>query len=474
MSGDGWYLLGWVGFIAVNVVAIYGAWWALFSDHGKKLRRCPRCWHDLSHTPGMTCGECGHTAPHERAFHRRRRRPVVALGAIVASVLSVVLASQYIGPTGLVSTAPTRVLVMLLPFGDSANGVIFRELDRRMNRGLLSDGEWTAVVNRWVEGDWGARPPSTTWQTRYGSRITAWRNQLTSNSVWRDKLLELPPQLTLATRAVWPADAPVRIDVLANDWWPAGTEMLITATPRLDGETTPTRFRRTSTVVPGLPFSLPAPPLPEGDHELTYDFTIQRQLDGTDEWASAGETSASVTVRIRGALTEQLTPKSSPEMDAAMAAVFRQGWTHWAEGPSPVRILVDGGQTSNAVFDDTAVGARVELFRDGVLARQLDLWWLAGRFVQRRGNGWERAVENIELLRTADNSGAWTMRVTGDPTLALRAGEAKHYWSGTFTMPATFRHDSSASPPVPWQAEHELAREIDPFIFADEEEVAIQ
>ncbi|MEM7230145.1 MAG: hypothetical protein AAF432_15165, partial [Planctomycetota bacterium] len=43
---------------------------ALFFNRIRKLwnnqRRCPKCWYDMSHTPGLTCGECGRTAKKER------------------------------------------------------------------------------------------------------------------------------------------------------------------------------------------------------------------------------------------------------------------------------------------------------------------------------------------------------------------------------------------------------------------------
>ena len=56
-------LAGVLAFVAVGVGAV---WWALFRDKARGRRRCPRCWHDLSATPGMTCGECGFAAQADR------------------------------------------------------------------------------------------------------------------------------------------------------------------------------------------------------------------------------------------------------------------------------------------------------------------------------------------------------------------------------------------------------------------------
>ena len=60
--------------LAVNAGAVYVAWWALFKDRSRGRRRCPRCWHDLDYTPGMTCGECGFVARNEDDLATTRRR----------------------------------------------------------------------------------------------------------------------------------------------------------------------------------------------------------------------------------------------------------------------------------------------------------------------------------------------------------------------------------------------------------------
>jgi hypothetical protein len=70
-------------FAALGVGA---TWWALFGDKARN-RRCPRCMHDLSGTPGMTCGECGFMARTEADLHRTRRHwgmAALSLAAILA------------------------------------------------------------------------------------------------------------------------------------------------------------------------------------------------------------------------------------------------------------------------------------------------------------------------------------------------------------------------------------------------------
>jgi len=56
--------------------------WALLADRLRTrrdrkqgaLRRCPRCWYDMSAVAGLRCPECGREAERERTLHRSRRR----------------------------------------------------------------------------------------------------------------------------------------------------------------------------------------------------------------------------------------------------------------------------------------------------------------------------------------------------------------------------------------------------------------
>jgi hypothetical protein len=82
----------------------------------------------------------------------------------------------------------------------------------------------------------------------------------------------------------------------------------------------------------------------------------------------------------------------------------------------------------------------------------LDIWWLAGADKGDRNVGWEASGEDIDLLKEIEEGGAWTMRVTGDSRLALRAGEADSYWQGQFTFPLTVHTRRGSSPdPIWWQ-----------------------
>ncbi len=75
----------WIYWLSGALLAGFGAWlisWALLSDRvagNRMLRRCSKCWYDMSLVVGLKCPECGKEARAETGLHRSRRRWKVAL-----------------------------------------------------------------------------------------------------------------------------------------------------------------------------------------------------------------------------------------------------------------------------------------------------------------------------------------------------------------------------------------------------------
>jgi hypothetical protein len=112
---DSWILLA----IGSTVVAagLFLLLWSLFSDRARGRRRCPKCSYHMRGVPGLTCPECGQTAPEERALFRTRRRwRTAAAASLLLIVGAITLAHTHIRTTqgGWWSALPTPVLLRLV------------------------------------------------------------------------------------------------------------------------------------------------------------------------------------------------------------------------------------------------------------------------------------------------------------------------------------------------------------------------
>lgn len=165
-----WNALGW-GMAALAVVFLLLAFLGdVVRRRFRRMRRCPKCWYDLSHTPGMTCSECGYTAKRERQLFKSRRRKrwvLVALLVWIGSYFAFRVPAMQ--QRGWVAAVPTTALVFLwprervlafydeiladpelsmrLPLGSSVGGAPFtEELLRRIDRGMLNRLHWRLLV----------------------------------------------------------------------------------------------------------------------------------------------------------------------------------------------------------------------------------------------------------------------------------------------------------------------------------------
>jgi hypothetical protein len=443
------YVFAWLGVLAVNAVMVYIAWQALFGDREKGTRRCPRCWHNLSATPGLQCGECGRTARREEQLFKVRRSWVRFGFAIIVCLAVAVWIQGRIMQRGWLSLVPTRALIVAMPV---FSGPVFEdEMTTRARRGELAAEDWSALVDRCVGGDRRARPPSTEWQTKYGGLVSSWRGRLQLAPELEARLMGIPPYVSASTRGIWPEGAVPRVDVRVQEWWPAAHEIRIRIEPRLDDAAVCTVRRGASPFVPAFAVSLPV--LPPGAHDVELAFRVDRRPAPDAPWEPIGDSTGRVRFEVGGSFDEHLKAVDTPEMEEAMRAVFADGWVRWDEGLTPVRVNVNRSMTSTSIFDDVAVGVRVELRCDGGLARRLDLWWPGGRAPNRTRGGWETPFEDYELLaKTTNPMHVWEMRVIGDPDLALRVDSTDRYWAGSFTVPIdAFGNRGPIAPDVPWE-----------------------
>lgn len=474
--GDWAFVILCLAVIAILAGLVFVAWWALFADRARGRRRCPRCWYDMAYAPppGMTCAECGFIAKREVQFTRTRRRYKIAAGAILSAVAIALFVTERATQRGFIAMLPSRLLIVMLPLADSPQRGIFGEINQRASTAKLTHGHWSTLLHRCADGDWRARPVSEEWVEKYGEFIWDVRHRLIGDDTLEQLLLAIPPQVRIASRTIWPVDAPAHVLVHLEDWWPWGMECRITATPRVDGAQPITFYRAGGDGARRTPFPLVLPRLPESMAQVQIDFHIERRRTPLEHqrvsegdapesssehaWESVATTSQMVAVRQQHTLVELLKPVSDPAMTALMRQVVA-GAVKWDTGRSPVRFNIAAQMSFDPSFNGTAVGVAVELRRDGVVARRLNMWWLAGAALPTnqlndRHYGFEIDFESRELMeQLASDAEGWELHIRSDPALALRAGNATQYWSGEVTVPLRLTTRTGDAPPRPWRTE---------------------
>ena len=111
---------------------------ALFRDRSRGLRRCPKCWYDMSGAPGLKCPECGRTARNEPRLYRTRRRwKRAALGLIVV-LMGICIAEVPTYKRGWPALVPTTILALFAPAEDPTRAAF---------AGLGPGGVVTTIVN---------------------------------------------------------------------------------------------------------------------------------------------------------------------------------------------------------------------------------------------------------------------------------------------------------------------------------------
>jgi hypothetical protein len=464
-----WVVLGLL--LAVFFSLVYVAWWALFADRPRGRRRCPRCWYDMSFSPGMTCPECGRTARRERELGRRRRRLGTASLAILGCVAIGCYVDFQVGLRDWTSYMPDAVLIWSMPYaGGDARGVL-SELESREINGGLSEEQWFAVLKTAVRGDRGARPPSEAWARKYGNFHVTWASRRFSSlddqmkSRVEQLLLSMPLPIEVTTRSIWPAGSRPSVAVEVQDRWRATAQARCTARVRLP-DVAPATFFRMRRPIQQTSFLLELPELPPGDHEVTIDFDLALRSSADDPWSTTQTQSRTCTIRVANAPDEMLQPITDPETDELIRATFSQRppnrpqLTKWTGGGElPVRIGLDAQQTVTSAFNDAAIGLRVELLRNGELGRALDIWWHAGVDPPPGQYAWHVPMWNDEVLSApARETDEWMLRVRGLRELALRVDGAKRYWAGAVTVPVDVALRNGEAPSRGWLRDRHLDR----------------
>jgi len=393
----------------------------------------------------MTCSECGYTAKKDRTLFRTRRRLLPAVVGVVVASLAATWGIELLQRQGVISQLPTRVLMLSLPFVGGAHEGLTSELSRRLGRGGLTESHYRMLIKRCLGGDRWARPVTVPWEEKYGGLLDECRRGAPDDIDLDAKLLALPARVELGTDRPWPQDVPVCLFLDVHHWWAPGTACRVHVTPKWGGAETVTvvssGIRRNPRP---YPFVIERP----GDAEtLQFDIALERRLPDPDAtWENIQEQSISVKIALDGPMAEVLLPVETDQLHEAVMSTFDQGVVKWTGGRSPVRVRFDPRHTYVLALEDTAIGASVEILRDGDLARRLDLWWSSRPMAGNDNYGWLVAYEDVALVMEANEAdGRWQMLVRGDPAIALRAAQPTGGWNG----PAHSNHQSLVGAIVP-------------------------
>jgi hypothetical protein len=481
-------------FLLVAAVAAGGigvTWWAIFGDKARGRRRCPRCWHDLSGTPGLTCGECGHAARAERDLLAARRRWGIAAATVAFMVAIAGWTRLTVLDARWHTHLPDGALVLAVRALDDGNVPrwAWAELDARASMDTLGADSAIDALEALVRPGEPIAPGSARAMLVDALAATepeeldddplappaerAARGQARQAFVERrDGLVgAVPLHVDVRVPRAWTAGAgPVG---LASGWLPGpGGQWRV----RVEGERTwvaawSGRPRGTPERVAVL--RLPAP----GE-----DGRVRTRVEA--QWRRAGPAASgagaddapggapvgwspstwlALDAPVGRADADSPAPVDGDAIRAAVREAFVFPVTAWQDESRPVTFSFDmrpefpverpGGRT--------LVGVVVELLERGVVRRSVAFWWHGTG--GRRGS--EVLHEDLDALRRLRALGAtdeprpidgWTLRVRGDLATALLAagfeappGEQDTYWAGTLEEPASVRVEASPAPARP-------------------------
>ncbi|MBM4113725.1 MAG: hypothetical protein FJ253_10225, partial [Phycisphaerae bacterium] len=375
-----------VGLLNLLLVALLGAlvWlvaWALFGDRDWKRPRCPRCHHDLRGSTGLQCPECGFTARSTRELHRRRRRWMVAIAALVALFSLAVLLRSVWSRTSWTSAVPNRVALWLLPRTGSADtgDDLADALGDRLARGELSDGEIEDLLALLLEGDSRAPIGSIAWVGKYGPLVDRWMNvgrrhfleaaptperQAISDAFDRG-LERLPPTVGTALPTRWLAGEPLAFELLVERRWNYALPMrVVVESLEFERATAAVRPPVVGPIV--LAHGRPVParipllfdPLPAGAHRGTLRVSIET---GGESWTPLASVELPVHVPVAEALEGPFDPFHDEALDAAVRDCLTPGLIRWARGSRRFAMRLNPTQELRDRLGDVSLGVEAEI-----------------------------------------------------------------------------------------------------------------
>jgi hypothetical protein len=471
MSDDAFIILARI----VIGLAIVIAAWALLADwlrqRFRRRRRCPRCWYDMSHSPTLTCSECGYTAKKERRLFKARRRWRWAFVAVFLLIGSHALhVTAQVKQRGWVAAVPTTVIILVTPWlevdpelalqpyriptdgsGSSSELLYYELIVHRIRRFRLPRWQQNLLGWRCLNGDQNRRALTGNWFAFYDPILEELLCATDGDKSrwWYGEALRTVA-IDIETRPEWPADVPIygrvrivtpvvcemrRYSARLSPITPGLEELIIQNPPKSDMAA----FGNLLTVLEDLG-------TPDAASRcLEYDVTIQlmEEVNGHSPCV-VREYRYALPMQLQELPETQVTPCSSQELDASLARWVKPVLALQDDGSRRL-YLATSGPTEPIIVEHLSkatLGVSIELLHDNaVVARAEGLWPIylveAGiwPFVPAGGQAFMQLSQADGWPPRPDTSEAWFVRVRGEPAIALRDIEATRCWEGEITLP---------------------------------------
>jgi hypothetical protein len=422
----GWEWAFWIAAAVALLAALATTYCAFLHDRARGRRRCPRCWYDMSGSPGLTCSECGRTARHERKLQKTRRHWRMAMLAVgIAAVGAGLGVTPAVYEHGWWRIAPTTVLIAFMPDLPTWSKEAGEELDRRIGEDLPWDWQWRLLIGR-------INPSSTLWS------------------------------VDVKAPANWPRDVPL---VIEAKWTPmpklrelaSGSRLRARLEPMYHGSVGPVQVMPRSAFGPsGTPdeaiLHVGAPRRAAGATELAFRLTIEMATPPPGRALPAGASGGRWRVLHSELLTRSVTFEGAASahieiVDSAEHALMLQQAMSFELG----NMYLFARFERDRITTDVVWPLQIELLRNGDAVHT----WRTGsidRAGTQRASGVYNRLLAIPLtmrgeMRPFGTMGyrdfTWSLRVRGDVSRAIFDGAAA-CWGGEFHVPL-YLHETEDS-----------------------------
>jgi len=404
-----WHWVGWTAAAATVLLLLCALLGDAVRQRFHRLRRCPKCWYDLSHTPGMRCSECGYAAKRERQlFKWRRRWRFVALAVALWTGVYLWNYARAIYDHGCLAGVPTSILVHCTPPPEQEHIRVDHP------------GGWQQIPHP-VIAEMARRLDGG---ERFSSR--QWRTLLTRARFVR-------------SRHQWPIDVPLEFAIRPLRWGDTSIGPVSVSLMR-DGRSFPHNLSTGGIQVTGWGMiesfgsdgPAPVASVRPGAYEIAL---IVRR------WPSRGTvqhiTTLYIPVTFVESVDDAIEPVRSAEVDALVREHLRAQVRPYSDSLTPVPypwLNVNLSEIDDHRTRGMAVQVEVDVLRHGVPIAEGLVDEHSSRFgFTRMDNRIDLKCMTYEELVAAPQD--FALRIRGSARRAVRIADATRYWAGEITIP---------------------------------------